>query len=211
MRAQPVKLTALTDEEQQYAEEHYDTLLWCMHLLRIPDDYYGVAAIGYLQAVKKWHARLDLHNYSFRTIAKNSIRSRIGREYEKENRQIKTVSLDDVIPGTEDLTYGSTVTYENMRYLYRKERKVALGIKYDVKIPEAARLGRAQTVETEMLAEFLNSNHKNMALSYDEARTASNKAYTLRSWLKKRSRDDVKVYKLGTDIYVEKVPSRKRG
>ncbi|MGL5434651.1 MAG: hypothetical protein ACRDBO_04520 [Lachnospiraceae bacterium] len=212
MRAKPIKLTALTEEEQQYAAEHYEVLSWCMRVLRVPDDDSGVAALGYLQAVKKWIARPELHHRSFRTIALWAVKARMQNERKREGRQIKTVSLEAVIPGTEDLTFGDTITYENMDYLYqRRENKVTVEVKYDVKIPEAARLGRTPCVEIEMLMDFLGSSHKTMAFNYDEAKTAGSKAYTIRAWVKKSNRKDINVYKYGTDIYIEKVPARKKG
>lgn len=211
MRAPPVRLTALTEEEQQYAAEHYDVLAWCMCVLRIPDDDTGLAALGFLQAVKKWIARPELHNHSFRTIVFWAVKAQMQGERRRESRRIKTVSLDDVIPGTDGFTYGETITYENMSYLYRRESKVAFEIKYDVRIPEAARVGRVTSVEIEVLAEFLESNHKTMAFAYDEAKTARSKASYIRAWIKKSGRKDVSVYKHGTDIYVEKVPAKRRG
>lgn len=211
MRAPAVKLTALTEEEQQYAAEHYEVLIWCMRVLRIPEDDSGLAALGFLQAVKKWMARPELHSHSFRTIALWSMKSHLQTERRRESRRIPTVSLETVIPGTDDFTYGDTITYDNMSYLYRKETKVAFEIKYDVKIPEAAKLGRVPSVEIELLMEFLESNHKTVHLAYDEAKTASSKVCTLRAWVKKSGRNDVNVYKYGTDIYIERVPVRKQG
>ena len=211
MRAPPVRLTTLSEEEQQYAAEHYEVLTWCMRVLRISEDDSGLAALGFLQAVKKWIARPELHSQSFRTIALWSIKSQMSTERRRESRRIKTISLESVIPGTDNFTYGDTITYDNMSYLYRGVSKVALEVKYDVKIPEAARLGRVPSVEIEMLVGFLGSSHKTMHLAYDEAKTANSKVCNIRAWVKKSGRKDISIYKYGTDIYIEKVSVKKQG
>ena len=70
MKANSVRLTPLTPEEQQFASDNYDVIKWCMNVLHLREDDSDVASLGYLQAVKKWYARPDLHQYSFKTIAK---------------------------------------------------------------------------------------------------------------------------------------------
>ena len=211
MRAQAIKLTTLTEEEQQYAAEQYEVLNWCIRKLRVSDDDTGLAALGFLQAVKKWIARPELHRHSFRTIALWSIRPQIQAERKRENRQIKTVNLESVIPGTDDFTYGDTITYDNMNYLYRKESNVALDIKYDVKIPEVAKLFRQPSVEAELVINFIGSSHKTMHLAYNDLELARKAGNSIRSYIKRSKIDDVKVYKSGEDIYLEKVSVKKQG
>ncbi len=80
-------------------------------------------------------------------------------------------------------------------------------IKFDEKIPEAARL-RASSVAVETLLEFLASNHRTMRLSFTDRKEAATKAGTLRNWKKKNNRDDFNVYRLGETIYIEKVTKK---
>ena len=203
-----VRLTALDADEQQFAAENYNALEWCIRIQRIEEDFQDVAYIGYLHAVKKWFARPELHRWSFRTVANNTIRSHLSNEMRKQGRRIQTISLETVIPGTNGLTYGDTVTYKHMDYLYKKEIRT-LEIKYDIKIPETARMSRLPCVEIEALVEFLSSTHKTMCLSYETAQQASNKASNIRGWVKKNDKKDVAVYKSGTEIYVEKLAIKK--
>lgn len=84
-------------------------------------------------------------------------------------------------------------------------------IDYDIRIPEAAKLGRTPSVEIETLVNFLGGQHGTMALTYADPKTAGSRAGTLRGWLKKNGRDDVKVYKMDTVVYVEKIKGTKRG
>lgn len=49
-----VKLTPLTPEEQAFAEENHSVLVWYLSTNKLDkSEFYDVAAIGYLQAVKK--------------------------------------------------------------------------------------------------------------------------------------------------------------
>lgn len=207
-----VLLTPLTPEEQAFAEENHDALEWCMKIQKLDAELYDVAAFGYLLAVKKWFARPDVRKWSFKTVVKQAVRSSVGNERKKQERRIKTVSLDDVIPGTDDLTYGDAVTEENIRYLTGGKEEIGMEISYDVKIPETARQTRLPSVEVEMVIEFIPSNHRNMCLGYEDAKTAKGKVATLRYWKKKNNREDINVFRLVDKIFVEKVPVKpKRG
>ncbi|WP_313152099.1 hypothetical protein [Lacrimispora sp.] len=205
-----VRLTPLTPEERTFAEENHSALELCMKLQGVDNDLYDVAAIGYLQAVKKWFARPDLRKWSFQTIVKQSVRSYVGAERKKQERRIKTVSLDDVIPGTDDLTYGGTVTAVNIRYLTGGKEKMGMKINFDVKIPETARLGRTPSVEIETVVEFLASTYRTMCFEYDNSKQANSKSSTLRAWKKKESRNDFNIYKMAERIFIEKVPVKER-
>lgn len=207
-----VRLTPLTSEERAFAEENHSSLEWCMKSQRLDPDLYDVVVFGYLLAVKKWFARPDLHRWSFKTIVRQSVRSYLSNEKRKQGCRIKTISLDNVIPGTDDLTYGDTVTEENIRYLTGGKERVAMKISYDVKIPEMARGSRASSLEVELVVKFMASANKNMCLEYDDVKTAKGKISTLRSWKKKNNREDINVFRMSESIYIEKIPVKaKRG
>ena len=207
-----VMLTPLTPEEQIFAEENHSALEWCMRIQKLDDDLYDVAAFGYLQAVKKWFARPELQRWSFKTIVRQSVRSSLSNNRRKQERQIQTISLDDVIPGTDDLTYKDNVTEENVRYLTGGKREVGMKINFGVKIPEAARLGHTPSVEIETVLEFMASAHKTMSLEYDNPKQAMGKVSTLRGWKKKENRTDFNIYRIAETIYIEKVSTKtKRG
>jgi len=207
-----VLLTPLTPEEQAFAEENHGALDWCMRTQRLDPDLYDVAAFGYLLAVKKWFARPDLQRWSFKTIVRQSVRSSLSNEQRKQECRIKTISLDDVIPGTDELTYGDTVTEENIRYLTGGKERKGMKISYDVKIPETAKRGRLPSIDVETVIEFMASSHKTMCLEYDDVKTAKGKISTLRSWKKKDKREDVNLYRISERIFIEKVPVKpKRG
>ena len=100
----------LTEKEQSFAAEHH----WCvLHYIRSGkldyDEWYEILVFAYLNAVQLWFIRQDLHKYSFATIAYRKMDSAVGNEYRARKRRPRTVSLDDIIPGTEDMTYGETL------------------------------------------------------------------------------------------------------
>lgn len=101
------KNTAMTDEERAFAEEHFN-LVYCFlnkYSLKV-DDWYDTAVYGYLHAVQIWFLKKNLHQYSFSTIAYLHMKSAVSNERKKELRRPKTVSLDEIIPGTDNFTYG---------------------------------------------------------------------------------------------------------
>lgn len=108
------KLTPLTEEERQFAADNHWVVEW---FFRISDydaqEYYDVAAIGYLKAVKSWCVREDLHRYSFATIAKWRMQAYIGNERKKASRRIRTISLNAILDDTDDCCLMDTVTYDN--------------------------------------------------------------------------------------------------
>lgn len=109
-------MAPLTEEERAFAVSHHYLIREYLRMRRLPyDDWYDVVVFRYLWAVQQWHRRLELHYYSFRTIAYQNMRSAVGNEYLKQGRRIQAVSLDAEIPGTDGLTYGETITYDNLR------------------------------------------------------------------------------------------------
>lgn len=63
----------------------------------------------YLISVKRWFAVPDVRKSRFVTVACNAMKSAIGNERKKQNREPKTVSLYEPIPGTEGLLYIDTI------------------------------------------------------------------------------------------------------
>ncbi len=94
----------LSNEEQKFAEIHHNIVLGFLKKKELSyEDWYDVVVFGYLRAVKKWFARQDLHIYSFSTIAYAAMRTNVGNELAKQKHQ--PLSLDNVIPGTDGITY----------------------------------------------------------------------------------------------------------
>lgn len=113
------KLTPLTQEEQKFAEENHWVIDWFFRISNYNlSEYYDVAAIGYLKAVKSWHTRSELHEYSFSTIAKQAMRSYIGNELKKADRRIKTISLDAIVGDSDGMTLMDMVTYDSYLNCY---------------------------------------------------------------------------------------------
>ena len=113
----------LTSEEQEFAVRHHYLIAEYLRARHLPmNEWYDVVIFRYLRSVKRWHRELDLHYYTFKTIAFQAMRSAIGGELAKQRRRIQTVSLDEPIPGTEGLTYGDIATYDNLDYINYKEK-----------------------------------------------------------------------------------------
>lgn len=97
--------------EQQFATENHYLIEKYLRIRRLPlDEWYDVVIFRYLLSVKRWFAIPELHNHNFEIIAFYAMRSAIGHEYEKQKRRVKTVSIDEVIPGTTDLKFGDILS-----------------------------------------------------------------------------------------------------
>ena len=110
-------LKPLTSEERAVAEQNYWIVGSFLKAQRLPqDEWFDVVIFRYLLTVEKWFRQPELYRYEFTTIAWNAMRSAVGNERRKQGKQIKTVSLDDPIPGTDGLTYGDIITEDNLNY-----------------------------------------------------------------------------------------------
>ena len=95
-----------SNEERKFAEEHHGIVYHYLNTRKLSeDDWYDIVVFGYLHAVRIWFSRSDLHKFSFTTIACNYMRSAVNHEYRKRSNY-KIVSLDDIIHGSNGLTYG---------------------------------------------------------------------------------------------------------
>lgn len=74
----------------------------------------------YLLTVEKWFREPRLYRYEFTTIAWKAMRSAVGHEKEKQRRRIKTVSLDDPVPGTDGLTWQDIITEDKLMEAFKK-------------------------------------------------------------------------------------------
>ena len=118
MRAARTQYSPLTQEECRFAEQnHYlvEQFLYKNHLQH--DDWYDVVIFRYLLSIKSWMQRPELHKYKFRTIVNRTMRAAVYNEYAKKSRRIQTFSLEDNVPGSDDVTYMDIVTEDNLRYI----------------------------------------------------------------------------------------------
>ena len=111
-------LRPLAPHERALAEQNHDLVYQFLHANRLPEsEYYDVVIFRYLLTVENWFRRPDLYHYQFSTVAWHAMSSALHSDTKKKRRQIKTVSLDDRIPGCEDLTWGDVVTEKNLEYV----------------------------------------------------------------------------------------------
>lgn len=115
-------LRPLAPHEQALAEQNHDLVFRFLRANRLQEsEYYDVVIFRYLLTVENWFRRPDLYHYRFSTVAWNAMSSALHSDLKKKRRRIKTVSLDDIIPGSEDLTWGDVVTEENLEYVPYRE------------------------------------------------------------------------------------------
>ncbi len=101
----------LTEEEKFFAAENHHLIKKYLNIRKLPfEEWYDVVVFRYLLSVKRWFAIPELHKHNFEIIAFYAMRSAIGHEWEKRRNQVRTVSLDEVVPGTDYLTFADILT-----------------------------------------------------------------------------------------------------
>lgn len=100
----------LTPEEAQFATDNINIVWWYLDQQGLNRaEWFDVVIFRYLLSVKRWFALPDLQEVKFVTVACSAMRSAIGNERCKQAKAPQTVSLYEVIPGTEDLCYIDTI------------------------------------------------------------------------------------------------------
>lgn len=70
---------ALSPEQRQFAAEQHNLIYAYLKEKGLyHEEYYDIAAIGYLQAVKRYLTQPALRQYAFSTIAWSAMRQSIG-------------------------------------------------------------------------------------------------------------------------------------
>ena len=105
-------------QEREFAVQHHELVFRFLAMNHLPAfDWYDVVIFRYMRSVSRWFAELELHYYSFSTIAFQAMRSAVETERQKQRRRIQFISLDDIISGTDDLTWGDMITTDNLDYI----------------------------------------------------------------------------------------------
>ena len=195
--------TPLTAEEGVFvAENHYlvDQYLRQKKLER--NEWYDVVIFRFLLSVKRWFSLPELHQWSFATIAYNAMRSAVWNERQKQNRRIQTISLDETVPGTEDMKWMDTITEENLNFVIYVEED--MNISYDVIIPERKRWnGGKKSDEVIAVESFLQTKKmKNMRIEYEELQEAKKKLSALNAWKRKKQLEAIEIFRIDNNLYI---------
>lgn len=184
--AAAVKLAPLTEEERRFAEENYGLVDFFLHKKGLdPDEWWDVVAIRYLHSVKKWFARPELRKWKFSQIAFMDMRSAVSNEYAKRKRRLKTVSLDETVPGTDECTRIDMVTSADLDLIYIQGGN-EMKIRYDVETLPERRVMKSE--EALAIEGFLKTAVKgqNMCFEYDTKKEAKGKSSTVKDYIRRK-------------------------
>lgn len=201
----------LTLEEQCFAESNHYLVEQFLRWNQLkPDDWYDVVIFRYLLSVKKWIQRPDLHRWKFSTIVKNDLRSAVGNERKRRSREIQAISLEEIVPGTEGVTYMDMITADNLDYINYGEED--MNISYDVIVPEKKRkcMGR-KSDEVIALESFLATKKmKNMRIEYDTEEEAKKKLPNLQSYRRTKGlKEQIEIFRVEANIYIVRLEKGK--
>lgn len=111
------KLRPLSTAEQNVSQQNYWVVEKFLRVNGLPfDEWFAVVIFRYLRSVELWFDRPELYQYEFSTIAWNNMRSAVYNERKKQSRRIKTISLNEIVPGSDGLTWNDIVTEKNLNY-----------------------------------------------------------------------------------------------
>lgn len=208
MRRARTQYAPLTSEEQEFAAENHYIVERFLRQRRLPaSEWYDIVIFRYLLSVKKWFATPDLHRWTFPTIAKQDMRSAVGNEYRRRKRQIRTISLDSIVPGTEGLRIIDTITEDNLNFIVYMEEE-DMNISYNIKIPERNRRRVGQkSDEVLALESFLETKKlRNMQIAYETADEAKKKLPSLQSYRRTKGLKEIlEIFRVDTSIYVVRI------
>lgn len=160
--------TPLTEQERLFAEQHHRLIpFYLSHRGLAIDDWYGLAAIGFIKAVKIWFQNEKLHQYAFSTIATHTMRSAIKDETRK--KRIDTISLDVAINGYEALEYNDVITYRDLSYLQNSTTK------------KRHTVSRNKSKEIIAIETMLISEEKSICFEYETVEEARKKSTLMAS------------------------------
>ena len=102
----PSVSAALTQKQRKFAAEHHGLVYLFLRQEGLPEDeYYDIAAFGYLRAILRYEANHKLQRYDFSTIAWFNMRQSIAayhraeaRRRQTEKRYLETASLQAANP-----------------------------------------------------------------------------------------------------------------
>ena len=193
MRRARTQYAPLTSEEQEFAAENHYIVEQFLRQRRLPaSEWYDIVIFRYLLSVKKWFATPDLHRWTFPTIAKQDMRSAVSNEYGRRKRQIRTISLDSIVPGTEDLRIIDIVTEDNLKFIAYMEEE-DMNKSNNNKVPE-----RSRRRETQKL--------RNMQIAYETADEAKKKLPSLQSYRRTKGLKEIlEIFRVDTSIYVVRI------
>ena len=192
--------TPLTTEEQSFAESNHYVVEQFLKRNQLDFyDWYDVVIFRYLLAVKKWHQRPELHKWKFSTIAGQDMRSAVGNERQKNSCRIQTASLDEIIPGTEGITYMEKITAENLDY-------INYGVYKEAPLKEKRR-HRPKQEDLFMLEDYLKSRkRRDLRIAYDTREEAESRAKALYDYRKKHKlQNRIRIHRENNIIYVAKI------
>ena len=105
-RVRPSAPAALTDDQRRFAAEHHNLIYSYLKECNADvDEFYDIAAFGYLRAVKRYLTEPSLLRYRFSTIAWRAMKQNISafRKAEERRKEAESRYLSTVRPRPPDL------------------------------------------------------------------------------------------------------------
>ena len=104
----------LTPEEAKFATDNINIVWWYLDSQGLDrNEWFDVVIFRYMLSVKRYLNLPELRQYRFVNVACKAMQSAIGGEYAKRERRPVEVSMNSVVPGTDDLTFEDILADAN--------------------------------------------------------------------------------------------------
>ena len=167
-RGRPPPLTALTEPQRQFAEEHH-ALIYQFLIDRRLDihEYYDIAALGYLRAVQRYLTRPVLSRYRFSTVAWRAMGQSLGVFFRAEKRNQESCARFSDSPGPQaDLLWEkleAELVLHDLARIATKEQYALVELRLrGYSVPEAARARKVGVKRVRRLLKDLFHTYLNM-------------------------------------------------
>ncbi len=146
----------LSKIEKKFAEDNMKILKYYES-----SEYYGIAAIAYLEAVRKYLKDKKMQKWKFSTIADKKIKQAVYNEKRKEEKSIKCLSLDEELSYMDkpELRINRVTEKEMLFTQYISKEEDIMKVSYNVGIDEVKHI-RKLSRENKLLIDFLKRSEK---------------------------------------------------
>ncbi|WP_289291868.1 hypothetical protein [Sporofaciens musculi] len=166
------------------------------------DDWYDIVIFRYLLSVKNWMQRPELHKYKFQTIVNRAMLAAVYNEKAKQSRRIQVFSLEENIPGNDDITYMDIVTEDNLDYINYGE--------YDAAVFQKKSRKTKQEDVFAVEAFLKDGGRKDLRLTYSTREEAIQRSKALYAYRRFHGlREKIRISREDKIIYVVKIEGGK--
>ena len=166
------RLHPLTDEQRPFAASNHALIYSFLNEQGLDErEYYDIAALGFVSAVRRYLSRPELRRYAFSTVAWRAMRRSIAAFQKAESRRLKAEqSYFEAVPAEDPMAEMETmlIFHDLVRVSGKAQRELATLRMQGYSIADASKKqglspGKARRLLKELYQDYFQSNQKKEA------------------------------------------------